>query len=191
MSSPQHTTPKERVRFHVFLVLLFLHLVDPTPNKTETFAPSRLFLSMAHRRTIPNNLLPKRNAINPTMTKRRVCLFGLSADPPTGNAGHVGIARKLASLPAFDEIRVLPVYRHTYAVCTSRVELCSCCCCCCVLSNILCLFLTLFSFVQSKRMRLATYEDRMAMCRLAFEGLPHTTVTNDEYLSWCRKVEGM
>lgn len=40
-------------------------------------------------------------------------------------------------------------------------------------------------------MRLATYEDRMAMCRIAFEGLDHTVVTNDEYLSWCRKVEGM
>lgn len=55
-------------------------------------------------------------------SSKRVCLFGLSADPPTGTTGHVGIARKLASLPAFDEIRVLPVYRHTYAVCPSAKE---------------------------------------------------------------------
>lgn len=49
---------------------------------------------------------------------RRVCLFGTSADPPTGTAGHVGIVQTLAALPdhAFDEIRVLPVYRHTFAV---------------------------------------------------------------------------
>lgn len=64
---------------------------------------------------------------------RKVCLFGLSADPPTGYGGHVGIVQALAALPrnaaasklldskddndAFDEIRVVPVYRHTYSVC--------------------------------------------------------------------------
>jgi hypothetical protein len=59
---------------------------------------------------------------------RNVCLFGLSADPPTGTGGHVGIVQALTLLQAqqqddddgvgvaFDEIRVLPVYRHTYAV---------------------------------------------------------------------------
>jgi hypothetical protein len=62
-------------------------------------------------------------------------LFGLSADPPPGTGGHVGIVQALTQLRApaqqvnddgdddngggefaFDEIRVLPVYRHTYAV---------------------------------------------------------------------------
>lgn len=69
---------------------------------------------------------------------RNICLFGLSADPPTGTGGHVGIVHALTLLRApapaaqqqlddddddagvgcfaFDEIRVLPVYRHTYAV---------------------------------------------------------------------------
>jgi hypothetical protein len=63
---------------------------------------------------------------------RNVCLFGTSADPPTGAGGHVGIVQALTLLRspvaqqqdnddgvggfAFDEIRVLPVYRHTYAV---------------------------------------------------------------------------
>jgi hypothetical protein len=64
---------------------------------------------------------------------RNVCLFGLSADPPTGIGGHVGIVQALTLIRspaaqqqdddddsvggfAFDEIRVLPVYRHTYAV---------------------------------------------------------------------------
>jgi hypothetical protein len=45
---------------------------------------------------------------------RRVCLFGLSADPPTGHGGHVGIVRALRT--TFDDIRVLPVYRHTFRV---------------------------------------------------------------------------
>jgi hypothetical protein len=74
----------------------------------------------------------------PTQKRRRsVCLFGLSADPPTGHGGHAGIVLALLQLeqqdsslmvakaPLFDEIRVLPVYRHTYAVscvCVCRPE---------------------------------------------------------------------
>jgi hypothetical protein len=73
--------------------------------------------------------------------RRRVCLFGTSANPPTGDLGHVGIVRALASLqqqkpseteevPAtaeaadrmtgFDEIRVVPVYSHPFSVCTGK-----------------------------------------------------------------------
>ena len=48
--------------------------------------------------------------------KRRVCLFGLSADPPTGHGGHLGIVAHLASMEMFDEVRVIPVYRHMFAV---------------------------------------------------------------------------
>ncbi len=61
-----------------------------------------------------------------TLKMKRVCLFGLSANPPTGNGGHVGIVKALSALPLhpqqensqekFDEIRVLPVYRHMFAV---------------------------------------------------------------------------
>jgi len=55
---------------------------------------------------------------------RRVCLFGLSGDPPTGHGGHLGIVRALQRMTkdddsqtwAFDEIRILPVYRHTFSV---------------------------------------------------------------------------
>ncbi len=54
------------------------------------------------------------------MRRRRVCLFGTSADPPTGEGGHLGIVRHLASSSSpscdFDEVRVLPVYRHMYGV---------------------------------------------------------------------------
>ena len=62
--------------------------------------------------------------LNQTMEKQRkqVCLFGLSADPPTGEGGHVGIAKALSQLResdgsfTFDQVRVLPVYRHTFSV---------------------------------------------------------------------------
>ncbi|KAL7546917.1 hypothetical protein ACHAWF_010243 [Thalassiosira exigua] len=62
--------------------------------------------------------------------RKRVCLFGTSADPPTGEGGHLGIGRHLASMD-FDEVRVLPVYRHMFgnkrgkqAPFQTRVEMC-------------------------------------------------------------------
>ena len=48
--------------------------------------------------------------------RKQVCLFGLSADPPTGDSGHTGIVKALAAMDEFDEIRVLPVYRHNFSV---------------------------------------------------------------------------
>lgn len=72
---------------------------------------------------------------------RRVLLFGLSADPPTGAGGHLGLIRWAVARPAhpelggrLDAIRVLPVYRHAYA----------------------------------EKSGLASYEDRVQMCRLGF-----------------------
>ena len=57
------------------------------------------------------------------LKSRKVCLFGTSANPPTGSNGHAGIVKALSSLkaddektPAFDEIRVLPVYKHMFSV---------------------------------------------------------------------------
>ena len=46
--------------------------------------------------------------------KSKVCLFGTSANPPTGEGGHTGIIRALSALN-FDEIRVIPVYRHSFS----------------------------------------------------------------------------
>ena len=48
--------------------------------------------------------------------KKMICLFGLSADPPTGYGGHVGIVQTLQQQNQWDEIWVMPVYRHTYKV---------------------------------------------------------------------------
>jgi len=58
--------------------------------------------------------------------RTRVCLFGLSADPPTGNGGHLGIVTHLASMEMFDQIRVLPVYTHMFSVSFRHLELCVC-----------------------------------------------------------------
>jgi hypothetical protein len=49
--------------------------------------------------------------------KKQICLFGLSADPVTGEQGHVGIVKELLRIDEyFDEIWILPVYIHTYVV---------------------------------------------------------------------------
>ena len=76
---------------------------------------------------------------------RRILLFGLSANPPTGEGGHRGLVRWVATRPAHPELGgpieavwVLPVARHAFA----------------------------------EKANLADFEHRLAMCRLAFEDLP-------------------
>ena len=44
-----------------------------------------------------------------------IALFGLSGNPPTYLGGHAGIVKYLISTAKFDEIWILPVYRHSYA----------------------------------------------------------------------------
>jgi len=84
---------------------------------------------------------------------KKVCLFGTSANPPTGKGGHRGIVEHLLSLtsrdgaPAFDEIRVLPVYRHMF---------------------------------DNKRGNQASYEDRIHMCKLTFGHIPRVVVSDQE-----------
>jgi len=46
---------------------------------------------------------------------RRICLFGTSANPPTGKGGHVGLVEALVKSQIFDEVRILPVYQHTFS----------------------------------------------------------------------------
>jgi len=65
--------------------------------------------------TTTNNMTTTANDNN--NNKRQVILFGTSADPPTGLGGHTGIVTHLSSLEGgYDEIRVLPVYQHMFAV---------------------------------------------------------------------------
>lgn len=58
------------------------------------------------------------------MSKKRIVLFGLSANPPTGLGGHMGIIRYFSCMiliqnvlfvALFDEVWILPVYRHAYS----------------------------------------------------------------------------
>ena len=49
------------------------------------------------------------------MKTKHVCLFGTSANPPTNECGHLGIIQHLETMD-FDEIWVLPVYSHMFAV---------------------------------------------------------------------------
>ena len=45
---------------------------------------------------------------------RRIALFGLSADPPTGDRGHAGIVRWALERLGVDDVWVLPVYQHAF-----------------------------------------------------------------------------
>ena len=85
-------------------------------------------------------------------------MFGTSANPPTGDGGHTGIVRSLSQMEElnFDEIRVLPVYRHTFS---------------------------------SKRDSLASYEDRLEMCRLSFQNIPRVSVSDAERRSYLRSIK--
>jgi nicotinic acid mononucleotide adenylyltransferase len=64
---------------------------------------------------------------------RKVALFGLSANPPTGHSGHLGIVRFLVQTELFDEVWVLPVFQHMFAAKKSmepfhhRVAMCKLC----------------------------------------------------------------
>ena len=101
--------------------------------------------------------------------RRRVCLFGTSADPPTGIGGHLGIVKYLASSTTistsssssddeirfdFDEVRVLPVYKHMF---------------------------------QNKRERgQAPFHQRMEMCELCFADVPNVVVSDAERMCFER-----
>mmetsp|Transcript_10937 Transcript_10937/g.20437 ORF Transcript_10937/g.20437 Transcript_10937/m.20437 type:complete len:307 (-) Transcript_10937:204-1124(-) len=125
-----------------------------------------------------------------TNRRRRICLFGTSANPPTGKGGHVGIVQYLASVllpvpmieetndiclcssssrqqeeqhsscPRFHEIRVLPVYKHMF---------------------------------DEKREHQASYDDRLAMCQLAFQDIPNVVVSDDERrcFDWVAQKQGL
>ena len=59
-----------------------------------------------------SDLLPKPFG---TMPPQRVCIFGLSANPPTGTYGHQGIVSKLCDTNEYDEIWIMPVFLHAFA----------------------------------------------------------------------------
>ncbi|RYH16050.1 hypothetical protein EON65_30745 [archaeon] len=46
---------------------------------------------------------------------KKVVLFGVSANPPTGLGGHQGIVQSLVNQEKYDEVWVMPVYNHIYS----------------------------------------------------------------------------
>lgn len=95
---------------------------------------------------------------------KRICLFGTSANPPTGLGGHAGIVQYLASMTSstdethstsllFHEIRVLPVYKHMF---------------------------------HEKRNILANFQDRLELCKLAFGNIPNVVISDDEKVCFDR-----
>jgi len=52
---------------------------------------------------------------------KKVLLFGTSCDPPTLK-GHSAIVNHLSDTRRFDEVRIMPVYRHMFEDKRSRVE---------------------------------------------------------------------
>lgn len=121
--------------------------------------------------------------------KRRVCLFGLSADPPTGSGGHLGIVEHLASMEMFDQIRVLPVYSHMFAVsriiCRYKFEV-SIFRVCSAHSSCLKHFI-----LQSKRGKQAPFQSRIQMCQLLFKDIPNVIVSEAERICFEKVSDGL
>lgn len=61
---------------------------------------------------------------------KRIAIFGLSGNPPTGDSGHAGIVNFLAQTGLFNEVWILPVFQHMYSAKSSmiayehRIEMC-------------------------------------------------------------------
>lgn len=61
---------------------------------------------------------------------QRIGIFGLSANPPTFEGGHASVVQYFVNAGIFDEIWVVPVYRHSYSSkrtqepFADRVEMC-------------------------------------------------------------------
>lgn len=64
---------------------------------------------------------------------RKVALYGLSANPPTGHSGHLGVVEYLVETGLFDEVWILPVYQHMFSTKRAmesfhhRVAMCNLC----------------------------------------------------------------
>ena len=60
------------------------------------------------------------------MKVKKVLVFGLSGNPPTGDGGHRGIARHFSSLIGtrgdYEEVWVMPVFQHAFAAKRNLVD---------------------------------------------------------------------
>ena len=136
----------------------------------------------------------KQNMQHHTMLTKRprsICLFGTSADPPTGIGGHRGIVVALSNLLLPSAGRQ-PVTGESG--CSTSVE-----------SNdadtsdssqqfrfdeirVVPVYRHMFA---SKRGKQASYDDRLQMCRLAFEGIDRVTVSDCEQRCFDLAAKGL
>ncbi|KAG5189845.1 hypothetical protein JKP88DRAFT_271566 [Tribonema minus] len=71
----------------------------------------------------------------------KVLLFGTSGNPPTGRGGHGGIVHYFCESGLYDEIWIMPVYRHMFS----------------------------HKRTSMSQPGAATFDQRLEMCKLAFE----------------------
>jgi len=97
------------------------------------------------------------------MARKHILLYGLSANPPTGDGGHRGIVKYLVEHAndentKFNQIWILPVYQHAF----------------------------------SSKSNLLDYDHRLEMCRLNFKDLSKGNGSNSKkcrvYVSNYEKV---
>ena len=85
---------------------------EPTVPKTwENILKNKFTVALTHTKFI-HITAPKFSLF---IIMKTIALFGLSADPPTGRSGHLGILLHLLNLHFFDEIWIIPVYTHVFA----------------------------------------------------------------------------
>ena len=125
-----------------------------------------------------------------TKRPRSICLFGTSADPPTGIGGHRGIVMALSNL-LLPSAERQPV---TESGGSTSVD-----------SNdadtgdssqqfrfdeirVVPVYRHMFA---SKRGKQASYDDRLQMCRLAFEGIDRVTVSDCEQRCFDLAAKGL
>jgi len=123
----------------------------------------------------------------------RVCLFGTSANPPTGEGGHTGIVRILSEMKINNEEEP-PSNQDNEDVQDDDKNSSS--------SNnnndeagegpwafheirVLPVYQHTFS---AKRNSLASYRNRMELCRLSFQNIPRVHISDAEERSFLRKV---
>ena len=125
----------------------------------------------------------KQNMQHHTMLTKRprsICLFGTSADPPTGIGGHRGIVMTLSNLllPSAERQPVTGESGGSTSVESNDADFED--------SSqqfrfdeirVVPVYRHMFA---SKRGKQASYDDRLQMCRLAFDGIDRVTVSDCE-----------
>ena len=61
-------------------------------------------------------------SLPPVLSNSHIGLYGLSANPPTGESGHLGIIQYYQSTSIFNEIWIIPVYKHMFSSKSNMID---------------------------------------------------------------------